>query len=394
MFEQTFRALQALFPAVDRLNYMEHFKKNGLMGLEGDIKRLIEESHIDTLLIFRHADSFVLTPEFLQELKTLHVRIIFMFFDDEMYLHSLSKYYAQVADGVITTDYYGSFYYEQIGIPCEVYFSGYSKEIYYPKEVKKDIDVSFVGNLLKQDRKAYVDYLENQGIYVETFGVGAKNYFLEESEFADIFSRTKINLNFTKTEMTLSYVTQEDPLSLKTRQNKGRPIEIALCGGFCLSEYAPTLGKVFEIGEQIDQFETKEELYAKVRYYLDHPDIAEAMAQKAYQKALEDYEISHYLNGVFQALEHKIEHRSFDVYPLLYNKHFLWLKSQAFFRYSIRALGFGVQEFFYCLKRGLYPYRFVNIFGYLSGVVKIPYDIYNRYLVYKAIKSKNKPSHG
>lgn len=390
MFEQTWKELQNIFQKTERINYVTLFKQKGLLRLETEIIDTVTYMNIDTIVLFRHSDSFIITPEFLKDLKNRDIKVILFYFDDEMYLHSVSKYYSQIATGVITTDYYGSFYYEQIGVPCELYISGYSKESYFPMKIAKDIEVSFVGNLLKQDRKEYIDYLEVKGVKVETFGLGGKNGFLDETEFASVFSRSKINLNFTKTETELQLITKEDPLSLKTRQNKGRPIEIALCKGFCLSEYAYPLEKVFRLNEEIDTFLTKEQLYEKIVYYLNHIEQSEKIAQKAYDRALKEYEIGVYLPKVFKKLDKKISsHISYDD-QVVYNKHFLFMKSQAFFRYFVKSLKFGMKDAFYVLERGLYPYKWTNFIGFLNGIIRIPFNIHNRFLVKKALKSKRK----
>lgn len=280
--------LKKYFNNIHKLNFVEYCYQYGIKNTEKYIKNLIYEKKIDILISSPFAGRFELFVEFYASLRD-KIKIVFWMFDDEMYFDSYSKYYCQIANCVITTDYFAVFNYEKFGIPAIFFFSTFSKNNYYPVEIEKDIDVSFLGDCNKNDRMEYINFLINNGIKVETFGRGSKNGFIEWDRFSEIFSRSKINLHFTKLD-ELNWINKDEPLLNKVRGNKGRPIEIALTKSFCLSEYTPFFEITFEIGKEIDVFYTKEELLEKIGYYILNDNKREEIAKNAYKKAIENYE--------------------------------------------------------------------------------------------------------
>ncbi|MBI5242238.1 MAG: glycosyltransferase [Elusimicrobia bacterium] len=206
-------------------------------------------------------------------------------------------------DAVVTTDYFAVPAYRRLGIPCVLCFSSFPKDIYRPIETTRDIAVSFVGNCGRSDRRAFILSLRSQGVDVRAYGQGSKNGFVPRPELSRIFSRSKINLNFTKMDFFGWHNMDDAVLTNRVRQNKGRPIEVALSRSFCLSEYAPALPHVFEIGREIDCFCDIPSLGDKVRYYLAHDEEREEMAQRSYQRALREYEDDPYMLKVLQELD-------------------------------------------------------------------------------------------
>jgi hypothetical protein len=144
--------------------------------------------------------------------------------------------------------------------------------------------------------------IEAHGIRVQMYGLGSKAGFVRKPEMARIFSRTKVNLNFTGMDPP-AWLRDEDPILGRVRQNKGRPIEVALTRSFCLSEYAPSLPYFFDIGSEIGCFHDEAELVEKVRYYLSHDEEREAVSERAYRRALAEYEDDAYIPRVLGALK-------------------------------------------------------------------------------------------
>jgi hypothetical protein len=163
--------------------------------------------------------------------------------------------------------------------------------------IEKDIDVSFVGDYTKGDRKHYIEYLIENGVEVKLFGKGTPGGLILREVIPEIFSRSRINLNFTKIDK-LSWINKNNPLLHRVRQNKGRPIEIALTRSFCLSENSPSMDYMFEIGKESAVFNSKEELLEKVKYYLLNHSERENIALNAYQRALSDYTADIYIPRV------------------------------------------------------------------------------------------------
>ena len=76
-----------------------------------------------------------------------------------------------------------------------------------------------------------------------------------------------------------------------------------------LSEYAPGIEKLFDIGSEIDVFENERELVEKVRFYLSHEDKREAMAAKAHARALEQYDEGKFWPRLTSAIEARARER-------------------------------------------------------------------------------------
>lgn len=84
-----------------------------------------------------------------------------------------------------------------------------------------------------------------------------------------VFSGSKINLN-----STLRYIHSGIPL---------RALDIMACGGFLLSNYQPELMEYFTPGKDFDIYEDMNDLIDKCKWYLDHKDIRNQIAENAKQ---------------------------------------------------------------------------------------------------------------
>ncbi len=271
------------------LNYPDYFLKHGMTGLHREIERIIDENNIKLVFVGIYWNIFQLPPEFLNSLRN-RCKVVFWLFDDETFLHIHTKYFAQTADAVISTDTIGQSYYEALDIPTYKFASFYPKELYYPNEnTERDIDVSFVGAVEKGCRVEYLNYLIDNGIKIECWGLGTKRGMVSLEEMIQIFRRSKINLNFVDMSM-FDWICERFPLSPRIKQKKGRQIEVALTNSFCLQEHCPDLKYYFEPNEEIIVFRSKEEMLEQVKYYLEHEEERNALAAKAYRKSVENYE--------------------------------------------------------------------------------------------------------
>lgn len=90
------------------------------------------------------------------------------------------------------------------------------------------------------------------------------------TEMPKVFHASKINLNMTMRPI-------ETGLSL-------RVWDILGCGGFLLSNYQAEIPEYFEIGKDLETYESMEELEQKVQYYLNHEDERIEIAISGYEK--------------------------------------------------------------------------------------------------------------
>ncbi|HEY8095865.1 MAG TPA: glycosyltransferase, partial [Methylobacter sp.] len=108
---------------------------------------------------------------------------------------------------------------------------------------------------------------------------------------------------FTMTSDRSNYAINPPAIGERIKQSKGRPNEIALSGGFILSEYAPGIEEMYSIGQQMDVFKTKEELLEKICYYLANEQKRVEIAASGYQRALNDYDAVSGFKKVFSKID-------------------------------------------------------------------------------------------
>ncbi|MDD6810723.1 MAG: DUF3880 domain-containing protein [Lachnospiraceae bacterium] len=90
------------------------------------------------------------------------------------------------------------------------------------------------------------------------------------TEMPKVFHASKINLNITMRPI-------ETGLSLRIWDVLG-------CGGFLLTNYQAEIPEYFEIGKDLEVYESKQDLINKVDYYLNHDDKRMEIALNGYEK--------------------------------------------------------------------------------------------------------------
>lgn len=357
----------------------------GIENTEIRIKNLIRENRISIVFFAAHGTDYELSVEFFRSLRDeLNVKNVLWVLDDEMIFDTLSKYYAQVFDAVITTDYYATFAYRKLGIPSLYFFSSYSKTDFYPVNVDKDIDVSFLGDCTKADRMDYISYLRENGIKAETFGKGSGTGPVKKEDIPGIFSRSKINLNFTKVHgfALHAWFLEDNTLTNLTRQAKGRPMQVAMTNSFCLSEYSPSLSATFEIGKEIDVFYDKADLLEKVRYYFRNKDKRAQIANSAYKKAVTIYEADRFMPKMMEELcevmsKHTYIQRSSVIYKdaVFKKNHINKLVSIMFYQLLKLRFKYASETFMNLFQYGLGVFLVSFLKGTKRGVLKVHYEI-------------------
>ena len=278
-------------------DYSKIYLKYGKQYLESLILDTVLKNSIEVLIINLGSDG-IIDPLWLIKLKKLiNIKIVIMFPDSEHNFEEQDRYYAQCVDFswllgpamVSTFEVYG---FNVLGEIC-------LNENIYKKPIQnsiQDIDVSFVGGVKRSNRMEYLNFLEDNNINVFTAGSGGGLGFVSDEKKNEIISRSKIHLNFSGVENTSKKIFQ------RVRQNKARNIEVAMLGTFLLSENANCIDKVFEIGSEIDVFEDRFELLDKIKFYLNNQKIRKEMANKACQRAHQQYTSRSTVSKVLSAL--------------------------------------------------------------------------------------------
>jgi spore maturation protein CgeB len=79
-----------------------------------------------------------------------------------------------------------------------------------------------------------------------------------------------------------------------------RAFEIAGCGGFQLITSVPVLAEHFEIGTEIVEFNTAEQLLELIRHFLDRPELAAQIALRGQQRAYRDHTFENRLREIMR----------------------------------------------------------------------------------------------
>jgi spore maturation protein CgeB len=176
--------------------------------------------------------------------------------------------------------------------------------------IKKDIDVSFVGQY-KPARAKVIRELERAGIHVEAFGFGWPNGRVSNEEMMKIFSRSKINLNL-NVRANLLYPSAIGRIVLKRSRahlvpdlhfidnfraylhipvphTHARPFELAGTGGFVISGKSEDIGAYYKEGKEMVFYSGTDDLIEKIRYYLAHTEEREAIARAGYERTITEH---------------------------------------------------------------------------------------------------------
>src|SRR5208337_773698 len=93
-----------LFKSVYVVNYDTYYTQHGISKLERYIDDIIDGKSIDIIIVWQFLNNFELSIEYLNKIRK-KACVVLWFFDDEVFFHSFNKFYAQIADAVVTTSY-------------------------------------------------------------------------------------------------------------------------------------------------------------------------------------------------------------------------------------------------------------------------------------------------
>ena len=201
-------------------------------------------------------------------------------FDDE-YMLGWTLKLAQHMHAIITFDTVTYELIRQLGIQvylCPHPLSDYKTDDYNQK--KYEYDVSFIGRVNSDKPERYKLLTKIDQTFPNAYIPALRGEFITTEDMKRVFNRSKININLagiSRFKMDLSLPYQSYRLGFK-----GRPFEIGLCRGFCLSEPSPTLQKMLVDTGSVGYFSGIDECLFKIQYYLDNPKIREKKAASLY----------------------------------------------------------------------------------------------------------------
>ena len=319
------------------------YEQEGARGLELAIEHSIEENKPEIFICSAFGMWMELNPEFVYN-RLRDCYRVYIVGDDEGHFEQFDRYNGQAYDLVMSANPLVERYH-LYQIDAEYYPSVYPATSFYPssKNRPKLHDVSFIGAVKgKTGRESGINALRRAGISVASYGYGTPNGPISDEGALSLYRQSRINLNFTGTWR--SPLAPHDTIMDRVRAVKGRCTKIALCGSFVLSEYAPGIGRLFDVGREIDVFRNHEELVDKVRFYLDHEEEREAMAARAHARAIDQYDEARYWGRVSSELASRAEAKRAGGYsrlPLLLDSPFWSSFGACRFKYIVFFLFAG-----------------------------------------------------
>lgn len=296
------------------------------VGREEMNKRLIhqvQEEQYDLLFCFLFTEE--LKKETIDYItRKTRTKTFNWFADDHWRLPIFSRFWAPVFTMVGTTDSQAIDKYKKFGIHNVIKTQwGVNHHMYQASSIKYQVlgksQIAFVGKKYG-NRGRYVEALISAGLNAEGYGQGWKKGRVSFEKMIEIFSSSKINLNFAESPYVAAkerfkfFVKgllhphqvsgyMESYKGAQRKQIKGRTFEIPACGGFLLTNNADNLRDYYIDGKEIVIFENKNDLAEKCKYYLSHEAERRAIAAAGYQRTIKEHTYAHRFREIFKALE-------------------------------------------------------------------------------------------
>jgi spore maturation protein CgeB len=269
----------------------------GLMSADYNraIRELLKVEALDFLLVFK---GMLLEHATLQEFVAQRIPAYCVYPDVSFVDHGKNIWSClPLYDCVFTTK---SFHVEdrrvqQAAKTLKLVNHGFDPEVHRPVELRADIlkcyaaDVSFVG-VHSPKKEAILDALVQQipnlrlriwGTNWERASPRLRKMWEGRGAYGDevaaVYVASKINLGL---------LSEAGGGTAAGDRTTARTWQIPACKAFMLHEDTPEVRKAFEPGREIGVFSDPNDLMSKVRYYLDHEQARESIAEKGYRRSM------------------------------------------------------------------------------------------------------------
>ena len=282
----------------------------------------IRKEKPDMFFAFMLSDE--LDPTVLDEIKKYTASVAW-FADDYWRFWNYSRHFAPHFHSVVTTYSKAAEWYRAAGVTNVVRSQwACNAGVYKPRDVKKDIDVSFVGQW-KPQREQSIQALALAGIQVRTYGFGWPNGKIPQDEIPSIFSRSKISLNLSERpsrfspqvfgrlffKRSIDRIVPDFHLMDNFRawrdfaipHTHARPFELAGCRAFVISGRSADLGECYAEGKEIIFYDSEVDLIEKVRHYLVHDDEREKIAAAGYERTIREHTYEKRFRDLFKVMD-------------------------------------------------------------------------------------------
>jgi spore maturation protein CgeB len=262
-------------------------RRHGRKEMNRMLLRQIERESPDLAFLMLFTDE--ISHETLRHISIDTPTITFnCFADDEWRFDTYSRYWAGDLNFCSTTCPRAYRAYRALGYKNAMFAHWPAEPRAYPRQAGGMLyGATFVGTAYP-GRVSLMDRLRRSGTEISCFGPGWPGGTLESGRMAEVFGRSRININFSRS--IVGNVLQE----------KGRNYEVCAAGGFLLTEYFPGIEDCFEVGKEVAVFRNEEELAAQIRHYLAHEDERKAISEAGRLRVLRDHTSSQHIGRVLE----------------------------------------------------------------------------------------------
>lgn len=292
----------------------------------------VEETRPDLLFCFLFTEEIKKeTIEYIT--KKTKTKTFNWFGDDHWRFPVYSRFWAPLFTAVSTTDARAFAAYRNAGI-LNVLKTQWAANpfVFKPQDLAKNpgnYNITFFGQKYG-NRGDYIDALTKAGLPAKGHGRGwPAGGGAEVQEMLDIFSYSKISLNFSETPyyglkkklnlFAKLFVKKElgkysvniqnffsnfqAAIGTQRRTIKSRTFEVPACGGFLMTGISDdNLSEYYELGKEIVVFKNTEDLIVKSKYYLEHEDERKAIAKAGYERTIREHTYVHRFKEIFKFL--------------------------------------------------------------------------------------------
>ena len=323
----TIDPLKKIFSNVIVYDYLKRYVEVGVKRTNQEILDIVNRKKPE--YVFWPSMNYEISESTFDKIRQQGSTVIGWFFDDEVRFDDYSKWWIPHLDYILTTDKESIKKYQTLG-GTAIYSLNFSNSDYFKKiDIDKIYDISFVGTNIA-NRQELMNSLKDNGVNVRTFGRGWSSSYVSFDEMVKIYNQSKINMSFMQ-----SYGNSTRP------QMKCKIFDICLCGGFLLCEYIPGIEDYYEIGKEIECFNTLEEAASNIQYYLKNEVEREVIADAGWKRAVSEHTNLISFSKIFKEIERdivtkrdkeiinlRVSEMPKDIRKLHSNFHFHWGKAR------------------------------------------------------------------
>ncbi len=278
---------------------------------ENDIEQIVAAERPDYLFTLK-GEKF--SPDFVRSIKQSGCVTILWFtiLSLEDWMIPLAKEY----DFVVTNADHNMFSLAEKGVKNVTWIhQGFSPEFFgvtdtadvsIPSEYYADVAmIGSMGKPIYTKRSELVARLRREGIDIKWWGprlarqmrniryfcggvhhswAGREVYM---RDFADVIRHVRV------------FVGQDADTPFRGKYLSNRSFAVMGCGGFYLCRRTSGIESIYDVGREMDVFDTDDEMVKKIRYYLDREEVRKDMALAGQKRVLTDYTYKNQMEKIF-----------------------------------------------------------------------------------------------